>query len=60
MKQSAARFHGTEVKSEKEIPFVIIDVGIFFLAGKAMTTERFTSSQRIFHFICMELLFLLY
>ena len=59
MKQSSARFHGTEVKSEKEIPFVIIDVGIFFLAGKAMT-ERFTSSQRIFHFICMELLFLLY
>ena len=59
MKQSSARFHGTEVKSEKEIPFVIIDVGIFFLAEKAMT-ERFTSSQRIFHFICMELLFLLY
>ena len=59
MRQSSARFHGTEVKSEKEIPFVIIDVGIFFLAGKAMT-ERFTSSHRIFHFICMELLFLLY
>ena len=59
MRQSSARFHGTEVKSEKEIPFVIIDVGIFFLAGKAMA-ERFTSSQGIFHFICMELLFLLY
>ena len=55
MRQSSARFHGTEVKSEKEIPFVIIDV-----AGKAMTTERFTSSQRIVHFIGMERLFLLY